>query len=129
MPQLAEYPGQLLTWNMKERCVGKDTVKVLVGKYHAQKVLMQNFTSGMLSCYLYKILGALQSNSNMAKISEVDQVSSWPTTQVQDRMLPGIWKMAKQSGDVLAHVVVTCALPKRLRAGVVMAQSTRTDLS
>jgi hypothetical protein len=94
MPQLAEYPGQFLAWNMKQRCVGKDTVKVLVGKFHAQKVLMQYFTSGMLSCYLNKIFGALQSSRNMSKIPECGQVSSWPTTQVQDRMLPGTWKMA-----------------------------------
>jgi len=60
---------------------------------------------------------------------EGEQIPPGTAAEVEDPVWPAVAEVAKQGIEVLAHVMVPCALPESSRAVVVVADGERAGLS
>ena len=113
---------------MEEAGVGEHPLKSLRGKREAEEILMPDLTAAERASHLTEVGGAVEPDRVVTRVGERLDVTTWATPKIEDSIGRGAFDRAQQRFDILGDVVVLRALPKGLRASVVVTHGAAGDL-
>ena len=113
---------------MEERRVGEYAIKSVSGQVKLQEILLPHFAAAGDRCHVHKLLRAVQPNGVMPVHHQRTQISPWSTTEIKYPTRRWHRDMTQQCINVLAHVVMPCALTKTRCTLLVVLQSSRRNI-
>ena len=111
---------------MEQGCVGEYPIEALIGQIELKEILLPHFKF-LSPGYCSEFGRSIQTNGDMAKLSECLQIPSRATTEIQDRERLWSLHVLKKSLDVLAHVVILRGFAELLRIVIVVPEGPAGD--
>src|SRR4051794_21698938 len=112
---------------MKQRGVGEHAIKLIIRKIELEEILLPYIAATVGARHGGKVRGTFQTYRNVTEFGKHLEVAPGSATKIEYRERRFAIDVLQQRRDVLADVVIACALPERLGAQIVMFQREASD--
>ena len=92
-PQLGQHAGELLTRNVEESGIGKNTVKVCSREIELQKVLLPHLAARVLLGHADETFSAVEADSDMAQFAKDLEITARTAAKIEDVVWNGTVQM------------------------------------
>lgn len=123
-----QHGGQFLGWNMKQGGAGEHAVIGLRRELQREQVLLQHRTARICTRHGYKVRRAVDAGRSMAQSSEVAQIATRSTAEVEQVQRAAALQVAEEQIIIRCQIAMLRFLPVSLSHAIVRSDRQRSYL-